>query len=239
MWLLEALVFLTAIAAAYAAILSIRASIGESPFLFLRLLTMAQDPLPSFIALLGFDPAGRDSDRLRFDQRGIQPPHLEPGIGAADLPRRPLAGQISRRAGGAHDRPVLAVALDDRSRAVAPRFAAEYRRNGAHAGVSRRDDCVWRGLAGCGLSLFRGFPRARHRGARRSRRMAPVLAVLVGRHPPSRDIDRRSAGRDLRPEPRLSAHRSSARPDLAEHALRGNRPGIAPAGDPRPRPGAL
>src|SRR5262249_15531825 len=54
MWVLEALVFLTAIAAAYAAILSIRASIGESPFLFLRLLTMAQDPLPSFIALLGF-----------------------------------------------------------------------------------------------------------------------------------------------------------------------------------------
>jgi ABC-2 type transport system permease protein len=54
MWVLEALVFMTAIAAAYAAILSIRASIGESPFLFLRLLTMAQDPLPSFIALLGF-----------------------------------------------------------------------------------------------------------------------------------------------------------------------------------------
>src|SRR6516162_2420081 len=54
MWVLEALVFLTAIAATYAAILSIRANIGESPFLFLRLLTMAQDPLPSFIALLGF-----------------------------------------------------------------------------------------------------------------------------------------------------------------------------------------
>src|SRR5437763_15995382 len=54
MWVLEALVFLTAIAAAYASILSIRASIGESPFLFLRLLTMAQEPLPSFIALLGF-----------------------------------------------------------------------------------------------------------------------------------------------------------------------------------------
>jgi ABC-2 type transport system permease protein len=41
-------------AAAYAAIRSIRATIGESPFLFLRLLTLAQDPLPSFIALLGF-----------------------------------------------------------------------------------------------------------------------------------------------------------------------------------------
>src|SRR5690349_18475950 len=67
LWLLEALVFLTAIAAAYAAILSIRASIGESPFLFLRLLTMAQDPLPSFIALLAFlirlaaSPLGLDS----------------------------------------------------------------------------------------------------------------------------------------------------------------------------------
>jgi ABC-2 type transport system permease protein len=54
MWLLEGLVFLTAIGAAYAAILSIRATIGESPFLFLRLFTMAQDPLPSFIGLLGF-----------------------------------------------------------------------------------------------------------------------------------------------------------------------------------------
>src|SRR5205823_13752161 len=54
MRILEALVFLTAIAAAYAAIRSIRQTIGESPFLFLRLLTLAQDPLPSFIALLGF-----------------------------------------------------------------------------------------------------------------------------------------------------------------------------------------
>jgi ABC-2 type transport system permease protein len=54
MWLLETLVFLTAIGAAYAAILSIRATIGESPFLFLRLFTMAQEPLPSFISLLGF-----------------------------------------------------------------------------------------------------------------------------------------------------------------------------------------
>jgi ABC-2 type transport system permease protein len=55
MRILEALVFLTAIYSAYAAIRSIRATIGESPFLFLRLLTMEQDPLPfSFIGLLGF-----------------------------------------------------------------------------------------------------------------------------------------------------------------------------------------
>jgi ABC-2 type transport system permease protein len=54
LWLLEALIFLTALAAAYAAILAIRATIGESPFLFLRLFTMAQRPMPSFISLLGF-----------------------------------------------------------------------------------------------------------------------------------------------------------------------------------------
>ncbi len=54
MRILEALVFLTAIAAAYQAIRAIRATIGESPFLFLRLLTLSQDPLPSFISLLGF-----------------------------------------------------------------------------------------------------------------------------------------------------------------------------------------
>jgi ABC-2 type transport system permease protein len=61
MRILEALVFLTAIAAAYAAIRSIRATIAESPFLFLRLLTTApplsqssDTTLPSFIGLLGF-----------------------------------------------------------------------------------------------------------------------------------------------------------------------------------------
>ena len=62
---LEALVFLTAIGAAYAAIRSIRATIGESPFLFLRLLTMAQDPLPLIYRAVGLpDPAGGDRDRL-------------------------------------------------------------------------------------------------------------------------------------------------------------------------------
>ena len=55
MRILEALVFLTALYAAYLAIRQIRQTIGESPFLFLRLFTMTQDPLPfSFIGLLGF-----------------------------------------------------------------------------------------------------------------------------------------------------------------------------------------
>jgi ABC-2 type transport system permease protein len=55
MRILEGLVFLTALYSAFSAIRSIRATIGESPFLFLRLLTMEPDPLPfSFIGLLGF-----------------------------------------------------------------------------------------------------------------------------------------------------------------------------------------
>src|SRR5580704_16630965 len=55
MRILEGLVFLTALYSAYLAIRAIRETIGESPFLFLRLLTMTQDPLPfSFIGLLGF-----------------------------------------------------------------------------------------------------------------------------------------------------------------------------------------
>jgi len=54
MYILEALVFLAALTSAYVAIRTIRATIGESPFLFLRLLTLSQDPLPSFIGLLGF-----------------------------------------------------------------------------------------------------------------------------------------------------------------------------------------
>src|SRR5258707_13092214 len=55
MRIIEALVFLTALYSAYLAIRQIRQTIGESPFLFLRLFTMTQEPLPfSFIGLLGF-----------------------------------------------------------------------------------------------------------------------------------------------------------------------------------------
>jgi ABC-2 type transport system permease protein len=55
MRILEALIFLTALYSAFLAIREIRQTIGESPFLFLRLFTMTQEPLPfSFIGLLGF-----------------------------------------------------------------------------------------------------------------------------------------------------------------------------------------
>jgi ABC-2 type transport system permease protein len=48
------LVILTAIGAIYGAIGQIKETIGQDPFLFLRLFTTARDPLPSFVAFLGF-----------------------------------------------------------------------------------------------------------------------------------------------------------------------------------------
>ncbi|HXP03140.1 MAG TPA: ABC transporter permease [Stellaceae bacterium] len=61
MIVIEVLVSLTALGTAFFAIRTIRETIGESPFLFLRLLTMSpplsqdsETTLPSFIALLGF-----------------------------------------------------------------------------------------------------------------------------------------------------------------------------------------
>jgi ABC-2 type transport system permease protein len=101
MWLLEALVFLTALAAVYAAILSIRASIGESPFLFLRLLTMAQDPLPSFIALLGFliplvaIAIGFDAINGEFNRRTLSRVLAQPIYRDALLLGKFLAGLVA------------------------------------------------------------------------------------------------------------------------------------------------
>jgi ABC-2 type transport system permease protein len=54
MLLLEGMVFLTALGAVFTAIQAIRTNIGQDPFLFLKLLTVARDPLPSFVLLLGF-----------------------------------------------------------------------------------------------------------------------------------------------------------------------------------------
>ena len=54
MRVLEILVLLTGLAAVYVSIQEIRTVTAEDPFLFLRLFTHAKDPLPSFVALLGF-----------------------------------------------------------------------------------------------------------------------------------------------------------------------------------------
>jgi ABC-2 type transport system permease protein len=54
MHLVMLLVLLTAIGAVYGAIGQIKDTIGQDPFLFLRLFTTARQPLPSFVSFLGF-----------------------------------------------------------------------------------------------------------------------------------------------------------------------------------------
>jgi ABC-2 type transport system permease protein len=54
MHLVMLLVLLTAVGAIYGAIGSIKQTIGQDPFLFLRLFTTAKEPLPSFVSFLGF-----------------------------------------------------------------------------------------------------------------------------------------------------------------------------------------
>lgn len=52
--LIMLLVLLTALGAIYGAIGRITETTAEAPFLFLKLLTVAREPLPSFVAFLGF-----------------------------------------------------------------------------------------------------------------------------------------------------------------------------------------
>ncbi|ULK94941.1 ABC transporter permease [Bradyrhizobium sp. I71] len=54
MLILELLILFTALAALYEAITSLRQNTAEDPFLLLRLFTIDQAPLPSFVAILGF-----------------------------------------------------------------------------------------------------------------------------------------------------------------------------------------
>ena len=240
MWVLEALVFLTAIAAAYAAILSIRASIGESPFLFLRLLTMAQDPLPSFIALLGFliplvaIAIGFDAINGEFNRRTLSRILAQPIYRDALLLGKFLAGLVALTI-GLFSLWLLTIGLGLLLLGLPPNteemvrmlgfLVATIAYGGVWLAVALLFSVVFRAPATAALAalgvwlLFSLF--------------WSVVTPLVG------DIDRRAARRNFRPEPRLSAHRADLGPDLAEHPLRRDRLGLAAAGDPRARPGAL
>ena len=54
MRILELLIVLTAGGTVYAAIQNIKSSVGQDRFLFLKLFTTGQDPLPAFVGFLGF-----------------------------------------------------------------------------------------------------------------------------------------------------------------------------------------
>jgi len=54
MRILEGLILLSALAAVYTGTKTLRQTVGEDPYLYLKLLTTAQDPLPSFVGFLSF-----------------------------------------------------------------------------------------------------------------------------------------------------------------------------------------
>lgn len=54
MRILEALILLTAVGTVYGAMQNIRQTISQDPFVFLKLFTTGQDPLPAFIGFLSF-----------------------------------------------------------------------------------------------------------------------------------------------------------------------------------------
>ncbi len=54
MLILEVLIVLTAVGAVWGALQNIQSTVGQDPFIFLRLFTTAQDPLPAFIGFLTF-----------------------------------------------------------------------------------------------------------------------------------------------------------------------------------------
>jgi ABC-2 type transport system permease protein len=54
MQILEGLILLTAFGTVYVAIQSLRETVGQDPFLFLKLFTTGRDPLPALVGFLGF-----------------------------------------------------------------------------------------------------------------------------------------------------------------------------------------
>lgn len=54
MRILEVLIALTAFGTVYGAVQNLRETVGQDPFLFLKLFTTAREPLPAFVGFLGF-----------------------------------------------------------------------------------------------------------------------------------------------------------------------------------------
>lgn len=98
MRILEILVLVIGIGAVYTAIQDIRSVSGDAPYLFLLLFTYAHDPMPSFIALLGFlipvisIGLGFDSINTEFTRRTLSRILAQPIYRDAFLLGKFLAG---------------------------------------------------------------------------------------------------------------------------------------------------
>jgi ABC-2 type transport system permease protein len=101
MRLMEVLVLLTGTAAVYAAIGEIKNLVGEDPFVFLRIFTVAREPLPSFMTFLAFlipivaIALGFDSVNGEFSRRTMSRILAQPIYRDALLVGKFLAGLVT------------------------------------------------------------------------------------------------------------------------------------------------
>lgn len=101
MRLLEILVFVAGAGAVYATIGSVRDTVGQDPFVFLRLFVTARAPLPSFVAFLGFlipivaIALGFDSISSEFNRRTMSRILAQPIYRDAVLFGKFLAGVVT------------------------------------------------------------------------------------------------------------------------------------------------
>ena len=101
MRLLEVLIFITGAGAAYSTIGAVRDQISEYPFVFLLIFTSAHEPLPSFVAFLGFlipivaISLGFDSVNSEFNRRTMSRILAQPIYRDALLIGKFLAGLVT------------------------------------------------------------------------------------------------------------------------------------------------
>lgn len=98
MFILELLILVTAVGTVYVALQNLRQNAGEDPFVFLKLFTTAQDPLPAFVGFLGFlvpllaIALAFDSVNSEFNQRTLSRVLAQPIYRDALLLGKFLAG---------------------------------------------------------------------------------------------------------------------------------------------------
>ncbi len=181
MRVLEWLVVLIALAAVYGAIQQIRDVTAEDPFLFLRLFTTAREPLPSFVAFLGFlvplmaIGLGFDAVNGEHNRRTLSRILSQPIYRDALLFGKFLAG-LGIIAISLVCLWLLVIGLGLIMLGVPPGG----RGDGAGADLPFGDDCLCRRLAGARDVVLGDLPLGRDRGAGDARPLAVPLGDLAG-----------------------------------------------------------
>jgi ABC-2 type transport system permease protein len=235
MRVLEWLVLLTGIGAVYTAIQDLKTTTSQDPFLFLRLFTDAHDPLPSFMAVLGFliplvaIGLGFDAINGEFNRRTMSRILAQPVYRDALLLGKFFAG-IATLGVALVTLWLLIIGLGLLTLGVPP-TGEEVIRGISFLIVSLAYGGLWLAVAMLCSVIFLGAGRARSLAAH-ERALALALAI---HH--QRDLSDDAAQSHPRPQLRAAHAAADSRAALAEHALCRIALGHHASLDPRPRPG--